>query len=826
MVTSNWFLAATDARNNVVKLISVHGEISAIAQQVLVAVQRGDLEVTIDGSTTITQTGQSVSQVFSVDPATNIITVPNHTFSTGDAVLVSSTRELPPPLISNVFYYVIYIDTDHVKLATSRINATQGQSISINITQGVTSATVTAGGSGYVTAPTVTFLGGDPQMSATAQARLFPHGSLASITAITDGTAYSITPSVTVIPPGEGASTDQVFFKVASIAGISFGGSNYNVGDLLFVLTGAGSPAAAAQVTSVNGGTVTSVTLITPGSYPSTSLPSLVASITSTNGSGAGCSLNLSMGLSSVTISEGGVGYPSPPRVSIAGGGGVGATARAQLVGGSVNSVVIINGGSGYVSTPTVTITSGADATAVAVLNPVGVSSILLLDNGDATYTSPPAVTITTQGTGATAGTVLLKTVQAFLRNAGSGYVKGDTLLASGGVAAVGTNIQVSEVNAAGAIISFNIVEAGAYSSVPTLLSNPMFGGSGNNASFDLVMGVASIAVNNNGNDYAIPPLVLISGGGGSDAQAQSMLTGNAVSSITVTNPGNGYQFPPIVTVTNGSGATAVASLAPTSVNTVTVTNGGSGYLTPPAVTISGGGGVGATAQAVLLGDLVTQINIINPGSGYTSAPNVTVDGTAQAQATLVPTPVAAMQLVTAGENYTATPSVVVEGAAEALAYLLPTLINSVRVITSGENYTADPLIQIVPGEFDTLDPQAPMLRTQRSFSVEQIVITNSGVNYESVPTMLLSAPHSNGVTATATATLGTGSGVFTIRAYATSLDYWKVNCGESPSSELLTRPYRDQLASITKYFTDLGYSVVLDTNPNTNNTLRWVIKW
>jgi hypothetical protein len=826
MVTSNWFLAATDARNNVVKLISVNGEISSIEQAVLKAVQRGDLEVTINDGTLVTQSTSSASLAFSVDPSTNIITVPDHNFSTGDVVLVSSTGELPPPLISNVFYYVIYIDKDRIKLAASRANAVAGQSISINITQGVTSVTVTEPGSGYVTAPVVTFLGGDAQMLATAQARLFSHGSLSSVVPITDGTTYSVTPSVSVIPPGSGASVDQVFFKVVSITSISFGGSNYNVGDLLFLITGAGSPAAVAQVTSVNGGTVTSATLLTAGSYPSTVLPDLAGSVTSTDGAGAGCSINLSMGIDRITISDGGTGYPTPPLVSIDGGGGVGASARAQLVGGSVNVINIINAGSGYDATPSVTISSGENATAVAVLNPTSLSSILLLDNGDATYTEPPAVSITTQGAGATAGIVRLKTVQAFLRNAGSGYVKGDTLLASGGVATTGTNIQVTEVNLAGAIISFNIVEGGAYLSVPTLFSNPMFGGSGNDASFDLVMGVASIDVNNAGSNYAIPPLVLIQGGGGSNSQAQSELTAGAVSSITVTNPGSGYQFPPTVTVTNGDGATAVASLVPTTVDSINIVDGGSGYVTPPVVTIDGGGGSGATAEAVLTGDVVSQINIINAGSGYTSSPNVIIDGNAQAQASLVPTPVASIQLVTAGENYSSTPFVTVDGAAAALALLTPTLINSVRVINAGENYTADPLIQIVPSVFDTLDPQSPLLRTQRSFSVEQIVLTNSGVNYESVPNVLISAPQLSGVTATATATLGTGSGMFTIKAYSASMDYWKVKCGISPSSELLTRPYRDYLNAITKYFTDLGYSVVLDTNPITGNTLRWIIKW
>ena len=36
----------------------------------------------------------------------------------------------------------------------------------------------------------------------------------------------------------------------------------------------------------------------------------------------------------------------------------------------------------------------------------------------------------------------------------------------------------------------------------------------------------------------------------------------------------------------------------------------------------------------------------------------------------------------------------------------------------------------------------------------------------------------------------------------------------------------RDRIAVISKYFTDLGYSVTLTTNPLTNNTLQWNISW
>ncbi len=59
--------------------------------------------------------------------------------------------------------------------------------------------------------------------------------------------------------------------------------------------------------------------------------------------------------------------------------------------------------------------------------------------------------------------------------------------------------------------------------------------------------------------------------------------------------------------------------------NTINITSGGSGYTAAPAVTLTGGGGTGATATATITGGAVTAITILTVGSGYTSAPTVTI---------------------------------------------------------------------------------------------------------------------------------------------------------------------------------------------------------
>jgi phosphate transport system substrate-binding protein len=52
----------------------------------------------------------------------------------------------------------------------------------------------------------------------------------------------------------------------------------------------------------------------------------------------------------------GGIGYQSPPKVTISGGGGSGATATAVITGGKVTAFNVTSGGSGYTSPPTIAI--------------------------------------------------------------------------------------------------------------------------------------------------------------------------------------------------------------------------------------------------------------------------------------------------------------------------------------------------------------------------------------------------------------------------------------------------------------------------------------
>ena len=826
MVTANWFVTATEARNNVVKDIAVHGEISALEMEVLLAVQRGDYQVTVDGESPMTVPPATAGQVFTVDAITNTLEIINHGFEQGQVVTVSSTQQLPSPLQPLTFYYVIYVDDNHIKLAATKTDAQLNRPISINIAPGVGYVTVTDPGSGYVTAPQVSFTGGNPSEPAQALSHLSTRGPLESVTVLDGGFGFTYSPTATVVSPGSGAQAGAVRMKVVSILGIVFGGSNYNVGDTLTLVTGGGLPAASMKVTQVNAGSVTQVSLLNPGNYLSTQLPVLTSSITTGSGAGSGCSLNLSMGILSIVLDSGGLSYAQPPQVSISGGGGADAQAQAVLTGGVVTSLLILNPGTGYTGTPTVDITSGAGATVSVQLSPTQVARVDLVNNGGNYFVDVPSVQFTTPGSGATVNQVFMKVVSVDIRSFGQNYQVGDQVYVSGGVGTQNTVLQVASITPGGGINTVQIVNGGSYTTLPALQNNPVYGGSGINAYVDLNMGLDQITILNPGSAYQVPPYVVITGTNESPAIANSRIISGSVTQVDVVNPGTGYTQIPTVALTCGSGATATAILVPTGVKYVDIINPGSGYVDPPLVTLVGGGGVGATAEATLSGDQISFITVTYAGSGYTSPPQAVIEGNAQAQSSLVPTALERIDLGTGGSYYVMAPTVVIDGPAQALSVLQTTFVTHVTVTNGGADYASDPVLSWQIGIEETGNPTLPTVRTQRSFAVSEIVVTYSGDDYQSVPDVSLSAPLSTGVQALAEATLSVGQGIFYVQAYTASQDYWKVNCGLTPSSSLLVRPYKDQIASVIKYFEDLGYSIVLETNPATGNTLQWTLRW
>ncbi len=101
--------------------------------------------------------------------------------------------------------------------------------------------------------------------------------------------------------------------------------------------------------------------------------------------------------------------------------------------------------------------------------------------------------------------------------------------------------------------------------------------------------------------------------------------SGNGISGIPVATGGAGYLAPPVVKITGGggTGATAVATLIGGAVNGIQITSAGTGYTSVPTVTLVGGG----ATTAATLGAISTAANATDGGLTKTGVGTLTLSG-------------------------------------------------------------------------------------------------------------------------------------------------------------------------------------------------------
>ncbi len=164
--------------------------------------------------------------------------------------------------------------------------------IQASLAGSVSNVAVVNGGTGYTSAPTVSFTGGSGT-GATATASIYATSSVASATVTAGGTLYTSPPSVTFSAPPSGVT--------------------------------------ATGVAVVSGGAVTAVTIVNPGSGY-VAAPSISFSGGGGSGAAATAVLTTASGpVVDVVVTAGGSGYVSDPTVVFTGGGGTGAVASASL---------------------------------------------------------------------------------------------------------------------------------------------------------------------------------------------------------------------------------------------------------------------------------------------------------------------------------------------------------------------------------------------------------------------------------------------------------------------------------------------------------------
>lgn len=164
--------------------------------------------------------------------------------------------------------------------------------------------------------------------------------------------------------------------------------------------------------------------------------------------------------------------------------------------------------------------------------------------------------------------------------------------------------------------------------------------------------------------DANVPPIMSISGGGGTDASASVIIDGSVVE-FEIISGGTGYTTSPLVSIygSAGIGASATAITTNGVVSKILVNTPGNGYISEPIVSVTGGGGIGAIARAIVRGP-IKQVNIDNNGSSYTSIPSVSLSSGsgAAAQPYVNNGRISSIAIISAGSGYTTAPKVIITG--------------------------------------------------------------------------------------------------------------------------------------------------------------------
>ncbi len=362
-------------------------------------------------------TGPIVTSITVVSPGANYNTLPQAIIVGGGGTGATATAVLSPasgPLFWN-------------NLVTAVNNGQSGvrgpsQLAIASLSTGIGAIVLTSGGSGYVTAPTVSFTGGGT--GATAAASL---GYTITGVSVTAAGSYTAVPTVTASTPGAGATftttakavsaapvlpgsgyatSDTITlaggtFTTASILtvnsttlvslAVNAGGTGYAPGDQIALAGGTASVPAIVIVDTVTSGAVVTFHIVKGGTYTVNS-----AALTQATTTGAGTGATFNMGLFGVyaatptTLGSYSATPASPVSQSASSGSGTGAT---FTMGWGLLAIAVTAGGSGYTASSQIIVTgTGSGGTANITLASTGsVIEVVLLTTGSG-YMNPTVV--------------------------------------------------------------------------------------------------------------------------------------------------------------------------------------------------------------------------------------------------------------------------------------------------------------------------------------------------------------------------------------------------------------------------------------------------
>lgn len=322
------------------------------------------------------------------------------------------------------------------------------------------------------------------------------------------------------------------------------------------------------------------------------------------------------------------------------------------------------------------------------------------------------------------------------------------------------------------------------------------------------------------------------------------------ITSIDVTTPGAGYvQDSPAMRFIppNGSlGAGATGTLVTNGGNIlqVNVTNGGLNYQPVPAtLSISTIAGINAVLQPLVnASGQIQSVNIVNAGSGYTIndsitaaravAPNVAyVDATFIVASVSVTGEILAIIVTNPGSGYQDSVATV-----EIMSTVSPTTLYPLgtgfiaNVLTDPLGVITQVLITNTGYGYATMNPYLVIsdpgtgATTQVNLTgntVGSVTVLTPGTNYTQTAVGTILNP-STAALPNPPATPAAVKINVSNNTYGTDpLLYWQTWAGTTTN-----RPISAQLNQVLSYFKGLDYTISIQSNPATGNTIQWKICW
>lgn len=280
---------------------------------------------------------------------------------------VSGTTASPAPnhksgIVANGTAGLKYIGTR----ATGTLTTSGGAITGYTLNGSVLDITMTNGGLGYTSTPTLNMSGGGG--SGFVGQAIMNGTSVSRVSVANSGEDYTSVPTLTFGTPWTASTAVTI-------------GSQIYQSNRLYTVTASGTTGSSAPTIS---GAIASIPVTNGGSGYTSSPAFTVSAPDVVGGNTAVVTAVVSGGVvTSITISSGGTGYINPPTITFSGGGGTGlilgtpvmqtvanGTATLKYAGVTATGTVVLKYGSGYSALPDVTITpvsAGAGATAYFV---------------------------------------------------------------------------------------------------------------------------------------------------------------------------------------------------------------------------------------------------------------------------------------------------------------------------------------------------------------------------------------------------------------------------------------------------------------------------